>query len=61
MPEEGNPVYVKLFERGTIFFMKYNFSAILKTLKQGGGSMLDRMRGREEEKSDPLTKTIRDR
>lgn len=28
---------------------------------QGGGSLLDRMRGREEERSDPLTKTIRDR
>ena len=34
---------------------------MLKMLKQGGGSLLDRMRGREEEKSDPLTRTIRDR
>ena len=34
---------------------------MLKMLKQGGGSVLDRMRGREEEKSDPLTRTIRDR
>ena len=34
---------------------------MLNKLKQGGGSLLDRMRGREEEKSDPLTRTIRDR
>ena len=57
-----NSVYVKQVRRGTISFsFKYNFSAILRILKQGGGSLLDRMRGREEERSDPLTRTIRDR
>ena len=58
MPEEGNTefsLYQTCLKRNSIGLL------VLNKLKQGGGSLLDRMRGREEEKSDPLTRTIRDR